>query len=335
MRPPLTSPAQGGPPWTEYTSAHFDLETDTDPASANAVVANFERMYAALAHAMHVRPGPEDGDRIDLILFERGVDYDEVTGQDRSTNAYFSMPGGRATMVMSQSLLPEETRTVFLHELAHRFNRRRFPYAPPRWLDEGLAQFYSTMRAEEDRLVVGDDLPSAAFWRQPGYSMAWHDSTFQILMPAHKAPSLQDLVDSDQLPFSPGSEHEDVSRKEREQQAAYYTASWKLVHLLMNGPNPDLRARFQAFLSKLGPRARAGEAFRASFGDDLSSLDAAYRAYLTADGTNRRNIPYAAATSGGAPPKVTARGMSDDEIHSLWNQLSGVRRAKRRVRARD
>jgi hypothetical protein len=334
MRPPLTGPAQGGPPWTEYTSPHFTLETDTDPGPANAVVADLERRYAALAHAMHVPPGQEDGDRIELVLFERAKDYDEVTGHDRTTKAYVSIRSGHPTIVMSQDLLPEETRTTFLHELAHRFIHRRYRSVPV-WLDEGLAQFYSTMRVEEDRIVVGDDLPDKTFWKQPHFSTAWHGDSFQILLPVHKAPGLRELVDSEKTTFRPGAEHEDVSRKEREQMACHYAASWKLVHLLMNGPDAQARDRFQVFLSKLGPKVDAGSAFRASFGDDLSSLEAAYRPYLTADATNRRNIPYAAATSGAPAPKTTTRSMSDYEIHTLWGRLSAVRRAKQGARSPD
>jgi hypothetical protein len=334
LRPPLTGPAQGGPPWTEYSSPHFTLETDTDPGSANAVVADFERRYAALAHAMHVPPGPEDGDRIELVLFERAKDYDEVTGHDRTWKAYFSTRSGHPTMVMSQDLLPEEMRTTFLHELAHRFIHRRYRNVPA-WVNEGLAQFYSTMRVEEDRIVVGDDLPDKAFWRQPGYSMAWHGNTLQSLIPAHKAPGVRDIVDSERLTFNPAFDHEDVSPKEHERMSLHYAASWKLVHLLMNGPDAQLRDRFQAFLSTLGPRVDARAAFRASFGDDLSSLEAAYRPYLTAESTNRRNIPYPAPTSGAPAPRTTTRSMSDGEIHTLWDQLSAVRKAKQRSRSPD
>jgi hypothetical protein len=297
-------------------------------------VAEYERMYAALAHAMHVPPGPEDGDRIELVLFERARDYDEVTGDDRTTFGYFTTRSGHPTIVLSQSLLPEETRTHFLHELAHRFVYRRFKRVPT-WLNEGLAQFYSTMRIEEDRLVVGDDLPSAAFWRQTHYSTAWHESSIQLLIPAYKAPGVRDLVDSERATFSPAAEHEVVSRKEREEMTSYYAASWKLVHLLMNGPDAQTRARFQSFLSALGPRVDPRDAFRATFGEDLSGLEALYRPYLTAEATSRRNIPYAAATAGGAAAKVTTRSMSDGEIHTLWDQLSAVRRAKQGSQARD
>jgi hypothetical protein len=334
LRPPLTGPAQGGPPWSQLTSPHFILETDTDPRAAEAVMADYERMYAALAHAMHVPPGPEDGELIELVLFERGKDYDEVTGQDRTTKAYFSTLSGHPTLVMSQDLLPEETRTTFLHELAHRFVFRRFKRVPT-WLNEGMAQFYSTMRIEEDRIVVGDDLPEHAFWRQTYYSHAWHDRSIQLLVPAYKAPSVRDLVDSERLTFHPGHQREDVSKDEREQMGLYYAASWKLVHLLMNGPDAQARARFEAFLSALGPRVDPREAFRATFGEDLSGLEAMYRPYLTAEATSRRNIPYAAATAGGAAAKVTTRSMSDGEIHTLWDQLSTVRRGKQGTRARD
>src|SRR5579863_1309078 len=121
LRPPLTAPDQGGPPWIELTSQHFVLETDVDLPSARAVVADFEQSYAALAYVMQ-RPKEEATGKFELVLFDRDADFHEACGQDRTKGAYFTAQldadvEPHPVMVMRHELLDEETRNTFLHEL--------------------------------------------------------------------------------------------------------------------------------------------------------------------------------------------------------------------------
>ena len=96
-----------------------------------------------------------------------------MSGQDRTKGAYFSTHldadlEPHPIMVMHDELLGgEETRATFLHELAHRFIHQRFAHLPI-WLDEGLAQLYSTLRIEGGRAVFGGAAPSTDFWSPEG-----------------------------------------------------------------------------------------------------------------------------------------------------------------------
>jgi hypothetical protein len=326
LRPPLTAPDKGGPPWVARTSPNFVLETDVDHHSADALIADFERTYAALAHVTQT-PESSSSDRIELVVFERDVDFQETFGHDRTKKAYFTpkLPADfdyHPIMVMSQDLLTVETRTTFLHELTHLFLRRRLPRIPL-WLNEGLAQYYSTLRIEGDRVVLGDDLPNAVFWKQPFYSRAWHGDTFQVLVPAYKAARIRELVDAEVEGFNPSSEH--VSTEARTQMHLLYLTSWRLVHWLMNGAEAPIRARFRAYWSELGRGTNAREAFRQAFGDDLSYLEESFRPYLTADGVGRSVVPFPAKTGPDAP-QSNERPMSGDEVRALWDRLSSIRK---------
>src|SRR4051812_46108115 len=85
---PLTCPAKGGAPWTELTSAHFVLRTDTEPAEARAMVARFESLWAALAYVMKRPPGARG--KLDVVRFQRHHDFFEITGRDITARAYFA-----------------------------------------------------------------------------------------------------------------------------------------------------------------------------------------------------------------------------------------------------
>ena len=52
LRAPLTSPEHGGPPWTEATSAHFILRTDTAPGEVQDLLTQIETLHDALAFAL-------------------------------------------------------------------------------------------------------------------------------------------------------------------------------------------------------------------------------------------------------------------------------------------
>jgi hypothetical protein len=49
---------------------------------------------------------------------------------------------------------------TFVHELVHELMHRALGETPP-WLNEGMAQYFSTLRLEDDRAVLGDPSPDA------------------------------------------------------------------------------------------------------------------------------------------------------------------------------
>src|SRR5262245_15146165 len=48
-RKPFTSPANGGPAWTEVKSDHFVISTDLDASAARRISADLEATFSALA----------------------------------------------------------------------------------------------------------------------------------------------------------------------------------------------------------------------------------------------------------------------------------------------
>ena len=65
------------------------------------------------------------------------------------------------TMMIYGGLSPENS-ILFTHELTHRFNHFALP-AIPIWLNEGIAQYYSTVRGDVGRPVVGELDPRYGF----------------------------------------------------------------------------------------------------------------------------------------------------------------------------
>lgn len=320
FRGSLTCPARGGPAWTELASRHFVLQTDLAAKDARVTLGEFEALYAALGSIMP-RRAEEPGDPIEIALFDRPQDFREMDGA-KDADAFFNpFPAGelepRPVLIMHGGLEAEK-RVTFLHELAHRFVHQRFA-APPPWLDEGLAQYYSTLEVDGRRVLVGGRLAMFDFSDQPRWWTAWNDTFFQRQIPASEAPSLAALVTADRRAFYVAMRGGSPSVDESHHQAALYAGAWKLVQLWMNGPNEEDRARFQRYLAALERGARPSAAFAGCFdAAELPRLEAAYRATLT-DGRLKRTV-FALSPSLPSLP-AAERSMSDADVHVLWARL--------------
>jgi tetratricopeptide (TPR) repeat protein len=321
IRAPLTSPAHGGAAWNELTSRHFVLQSDVDAEEARATITEFETLRAALAQVFPPRAIEPSG-RIEIVLFDRTKDFHALTRQPQSTLAYFAAhlrPDLEAQPVLVlHSQLGEAGRSTFLHELAHRFLHQRIVDTPV-WLDEGFAQLYSTLRLQNGKLTFGGRLPSADFSDRPFFWLSWYEDRTQLQIPAEKAPTVRALLDADRAAFYINKSEEASTEKDAERQIAYYTGAWKLVQLLVNGPDDTMRVRFQRFLDAIERGAKAKPAFHAAFdAAALDRLEQLFQTYLTEVQLLRAVTEYQPPTPS---PLEREEVMSDARVRLLWARL--------------
>jgi tetratricopeptide (TPR) repeat protein len=311
VRPPLTCPERGGPLWSELSSEHLILKTDADPASARRILAELEGLYEALTCLMR-RPRQAPSAKVEVVMFDRVEDLAALVGPERSSAGFFAEKLDADFEPEPIVVFPDDPRvgraTVFVHELAHRLLRERIA-SPPPWLDEGLAQLYSTLRVERDRIVVGERRPAAYadFAELPlSETVAYESASARrapMPVPLACAPSLARLLDA-----GPHDFHAPSTR------AAFYAAAFRLAHLVSTFM-PD---RFAAFLDDLERGASAYNAFLARLGPDLGSLDAAYVEYLRQPRLPTTSVAHRALTPSSL---VRGRAMHDANVHLLFARL--------------
>jgi tetratricopeptide (TPR) repeat protein len=319
LMPALTSPAQGGPPWTEVTSEHFVVWTDLDPAEGREALAAFEGIYTALEDTAF----PSSGGRpspMNIVFFAREKDYYQFAPE--ATTALFvpALPNDLdevATMLMFGGLV-EQTRLTFQHELTHVFIRQSLGWAPP-WLHEGLAEYYSTLRVDDGFVYVGEPLPHRGISLGPDWRIDKSGSWSRQLIPMRYVPTVRRLVRADSTAFYAWAGG-GLELGARERQAAFYCGAWGLVHLLLNGP-AGYRRRFSGYLDALAHGEREREAWWRAFGDvPAKQLEESYRTHmrwtemLSATVHRARYEPRALS-----PPRV--RTMAAAEVHLLWARL--------------
>jgi tetratricopeptide (TPR) repeat protein len=305
----------------ELDSPHFRLETDTDRRTAEQALTALEQSHALLAHVMQ---RPKDAPsahevQIEVVLFARRKDGVQVLPANAAAAFRERLPADvedQPVVVMVDSELAADTRNTIQHELAHRFLHERLQTLPV-WLDEGLAQYYSSARADGDRIVLGG-ASTIDFWDQRRFGVAFVDGLDQAEVPLYMAPTVQRLLTATREEFYARGDGRVSITRDLDRSTADYAGSFRLVHLLLNGPNRSDRDAFIAYLGALQRGQDARVAFTAAFGGDLSRLEDAYKDDLRQPGLRLASVPR--------PPDAPApvqreRTLSPAEVHVLWARL--------------
>src|SRR6266404_6321870 len=142
------------PAWRLTKSPHFEVYSQADDAAARSTLLWFEQL-----RAFFVQQTGQQLDRqspVRVIAFRSATEYQAYQLRSAS-DGYFAIAGSRVYIVMV-TMGGSEFR-VAAHEYAHAILHARGLQLPP-WLNEGLAEFFSTIHVGEHGVTLGGDLPS-------------------------------------------------------------------------------------------------------------------------------------------------------------------------------
>lgn len=227
--------------WCEVRGPHVRVLSDAGIARADHVAERIERLREQLARtapSLGVASAPADV----VFLFRSGETFRDYLPlyqgrPEEDSGLYQPSPAGG--FVLLQDGADRELDRVALHESTHAMLHAAIPRVPL-WLDEGLAQYSSSLRVDDADARVGEPLPELVAW------LRGHD-----------------LIPLEQL-FAMDGASPDYHAGERRE--TFYAESWLLVHLLLTDQVDD-RPRFDRYLSALAHGEPAAPAFRAAFGE--------------------------------------------------------------------
>jgi tetratricopeptide (TPR) repeat protein len=133
--------------WFLIQSPHFELATDTDEKSGRQVLAELENVRLALA-GPYGTPLP-----VRCFLFRRGADF-AAYRPTPITRALFQSGPDRDYIVATLTADGKVPRENLIHEYVHLYLHHT-TRALPKWADEGLAEYYSTIRFSPGSAEVG------------------------------------------------------------------------------------------------------------------------------------------------------------------------------------
>jgi len=151
---PIPFPA-ADEPWIRVRSARFDIISSASEEKTLEIARDLETLASALA-APAVSQQPST-----IFVFGRRREsqpyFDLLIGREKTTvtGVYVRHEGGGTMFIDAARARVERTA---LHELIHDLLRQR-GVAPPLWLEEGLAEYFSNARVRGDEVIAGDSIP--------------------------------------------------------------------------------------------------------------------------------------------------------------------------------
>jgi tetratricopeptide (TPR) repeat protein len=243
-------------PWFEARTTHFAIFScapTQQVARVGARLEQFREAYSSLAGAQSVASQP-----IVVMVFPDHTSMEPFLPvyQDKPANlaAFFHRDSDENLIALYVSGTNSGSLQNVFHEYTHLLLRHNAPFWPL-WLNEGMADIYSTFEPAPDRTArIGAPLPMY----------------LRILSRRPLVP-LSDL-------FAVG--HESPDYNERDRQGIFYAESWLLTHYLMLGDNARNKAHFGQLTTLLKQGQSPVQAFTNAFHVTLTQMENQLRGYL-------------------------------------------------------
>jgi hypothetical protein len=176
-------------------------------------------------------------------------------GKPAALSGYFQ-PGEDVNYVALTSEFRETNPyAVIFHEYVHALTSDNSRPLPP-WLNEGIAEYYSSFEVESDekKVMLGKAIANHVFYLRE-----------QKLLP------LQRLFAVDR-----GS----PEYNERERKGVFYAQSWALVHYLLLGNESKRQPQLLRFVNALAAGAPIDDSFKQIFQTEYATLEKELKDYI-------------------------------------------------------
>ena len=231
--------------WLRLQSANFELLSNAGERNARNAIRHFEMVRGFFVASS---PANRTGLPIRVIAFSNEKEYREFRIASFAIAHYQATPT-RDLIVMGR--LSEDVYPVAIHEYVHLLIRHT-GLKPPVWLNEGLAEFYATLKPYGTGAMVGD----------------LHHGRLQQMRNGKWAP-LEAILSADR---------ESPYYNEKSKASALYNESWALVHMLSRGKS--YANRFSEFLSEVSRSEDSATALLKVYGKTPAQLDKELRDYV-------------------------------------------------------
>jgi tetratricopeptide (TPR) repeat protein len=236
--------------WAAAKDSHFEVASETSAQAAQNVLVSFEQLRAFfeqncwLGFAFH----EPVGHAVRVVVFRSEKEYEEY--RLRSTaDAYYVTEGTHDYIVMASS--PAKTLSVAAHEYAH-YVLHAGGLKLPECLNEGLAEYFSTLRVSDGAYQLGGDLP--------GRTKALRGTNWLPLV------DLFDLTNASSRPDT------------RAYAWIFYAESWALADMLAT--SSQYAGHFRELLAEFAAGSSVLPAFRKIYGKSLEEVTTDLRKWV-------------------------------------------------------
>ena len=146
------TPSRGGARWVELTSEHFTVWTDAAPVRARELVRKMEHLRHVVSRIAYPTSPTQGKSLVILLRDDQELRAFDFRGEARAYASLAAPPLWQPVMVLSLTS-GEDGDRLLAHELTHVVSSGVI-HEQPRWLAEGMAEFFETMQLNDERTTV-------------------------------------------------------------------------------------------------------------------------------------------------------------------------------------
>jgi tetratricopeptide (TPR) repeat protein len=237
------------PRWIRMPSDDFEIYSSAGEGDTRLALQYFERVRAFFEQALG--GSPQKADPVRIIIFNSKKEY-EPYRPNEFASAFYTQVAGRDYIVLSGA--NADVFPVAVHEYVHLVAQHGGLSLPP-WLNEGIAEVYSTLKPLGDKVLVGSLIPG----RMYALSREKWVPLSAILSAGHDSPYYN----------------------EKDKAGSLYNEGWALTHMLEL--SPQYGTGFSRVLEEIRKGTPSEQALEKTYGKPLATIERDLQGYLAGD----------------------------------------------------
>jgi hypothetical protein len=259
------------PPWIEIHSAHYTVITDAGEKKGREIALRFEQMRAVFAGLL-TKDRLNESRPLTILAFKNDRSYYQLAplhqGRPIDASGFLLLSDDQDFIALNA--LEQDPWRALSHDFAIRLVNFNYPPAQ-RWFDEGLAEYFSSIRLDNKEVEIGAD---------PELQPTIAQDLVGNQRDPHPAKSLTELLATQvwlSLPDLFTMKHE-PARNEGTRHTLFYAESWIVMHYLLHEKKlPETGAYFGLVLNRHVP---VEEAIQQAYGVSSAQLEKAVKDYF-------------------------------------------------------
>src|SRR5580700_9670355 len=224
-----SAPAAEPSLWFEIHSAHYTVITDAGEKKGSEVALRFEQMRAVFATLL-MKERLNEPVPLTILAFKNDKSYYQSAplrqGQPIDVPGFF-LPGEDQNFIVL-NLFEEESWRAVAHDFAHLLLNSNYPTVPG-WFDEGMAEYFSSIRLDDKKYEIGGDPELTPVFKQ--------DLLENQRQAVNPSKSLTEFLSGQvwlALPDLLTMKHDTSTYTEGTHHTLFYAQSWMVMHYLIH-----------------------------------------------------------------------------------------------------
>lgn len=249
-------PAAAKDRWLNLRSKNFNVISNADEGDTRQLLLKLEQfrfVFSKLVKTQNMAP-------ITVVVFKNDGSFKPFkplyNGKPKNIGGYFQQ--GRDENLIALNIAASELRPLALifHEYTH-YLTSRMQRPLPLWLNEGVAELYSSFEVDKTKVTLGTPIDNHVFFLRE-----------KKFLPIRSLFTVR---------------HGSVEYNERDKQGVFYAQSWALAHYLMFGDRMARQPQLIEFVNLLGAGVADEEAFTRAFKVTPEAMEKSLRDYIGRD----------------------------------------------------